>query len=158
MPKWIPLEKELKAKSLLGKGLSLRQIARKAGISHTTVWHIKNSSTIRVRKPRPNRQLRIPKKCDLCGATIAIWPCPACHSDKYRYDDLDATLPISRIVVEISPSEMQPVIEILKDLIELWKLNLIDNPLFLSLVERAEKIVNELLTKEEYQGATKKAA
>jgi hypothetical protein len=67
-------------------------------------------------------------------------------------------MPVSRIVIELSPNEVQPIIGIVKDLIELQKLDLIHHPLFLGLVERAEKIVEELLTKKEHQSATKKAA
>ena len=143
----IPLEKEIKVWELLhASNLSRRQIAKLVGISDKTVKRVEEAPSLGPRSP-PRRKKRL-QRCKQCGELLKFSPCVNCNPEMYYYPEL----PTTKVVIELLPNEMQSSFELIRDLIEFAKLNVIPypfdmNPLFVDLIKRAKEVLNGLLEK-----------
>lgn len=74
----MPPAKRRKIRRLLRQGqLPLRQIARRVGVSSSTVSQMANRERDAVAGLRP-RQTKGRRYCPSCHAYITLWPCVAC--------------------------------------------------------------------------------
>lgn len=127
----IPLKKERQIRYFLKEGISHRKIARKTGIHRETVGVIAKLPALRKRKclPAPLKKLNKPGKCKTCGGRIEFQECLLCFPREANYDN-------------DQPVNGKDKIEnFLNDVWELYKLNLIKHPLFISLARRAKYIL-----------------
>ena len=68
--------------------ISERNLARIFEVSRKAIRNITKAPGLRPRTiPRPQRKLKISKRCKECGALLEIWPCLSCRPWAYYYDD-----------------------------------------------------------------------
>ena len=81
----IPIEKEMRIRSLLSLGISGRKIAIRVKVARQTVKLIKGFPELRPRKKLKKKQqfkkLKTPRKCPECGAKVYLWPCLSCNPE-----------------------------------------------------------------------------
>jgi hypothetical protein len=132
---------------------TVSQIASETGVHRKTVYNIAKHGKIRDRRQcdmetvdsvPQYEKLRKPRRCPVCHGLIDQWPCVLCSPVK----EIDTSPEMYDMFTDSAIiSEAVAITEIITDLAELERLNLICNPLFVHLASRAIECLNRLKEK-----------
>ena len=157
----ISVEREKEVRAMLQGGSSNRQISLRTGVSRATIAAIKKTPKLRKRAYKKvhnqeSKRIESAKRCLICGAKVRVWPCLFCHPR--RGGELASVTNTERkrlAKVFVCSAEIPELFRITYDLLELYKLGLINHPLFKSLAMRANSCFRRILKQKEPIDATK---
>ena len=146
----IPQSKEKLVLEMLAKDkYSLRKISKVIGVSWGTVKQLRDSTQLRKRTNLPmvlRRKAQL-HRCPKCLTLVTISPCIKCNPDYFqKHIELTPDIYADMATTKEAQKQLANLLCLASDLQEFaTKFPSFDNPLFVSLVNRARDIYQEIL-------------